>query len=275
MNTRKIITFIVISFGISWLIWLPNVLSHNFDVGWKHSDWLHILGGLGPFMGAILTTYIFDRSTGVKAFFKHQLFALPKLKWLLISIGMTIGFFLAPYLFLGIFKHEWIDLSVLGLNSKLPFTNPILIWLLWCLFYGMGEESGWRGFLLPELTKKYKARTATIFVVLAWAPWHLPVFFYDKDLGNMGIGGTIGWAVGLAFGSALMGWLVKQSKWVLLPVILWHGTFNFFTTSDQLDYLVPSVMSTLVMVAVIWILLAYDADFRRRRRASQNRIREK
>lgn len=66
MNNRKIIVFILISFGISWSIWLPNVLSHNFQIGWEHSDWLHILGGLGPFLGVIITTFIFDNSQGVK-----------------------------------------------------------------------------------------------------------------------------------------------------------------------------------------------------------------
>jgi hypothetical protein len=44
-------------------------------------------------------------------------------------------------------------------------------------------------------------------------------------------------------------------------VILWHGTFNFFTTSDQLDFLIPSIMSTLVMVVVVWILIIYDSNF--------------
>jgi membrane protease YdiL (CAAX protease family) len=261
MNNRKIIIFILISFGISWLIWLPNVFSQHFDVAWKHSDFLHILGGLGPFLGAIFTTYIFDKSQGIKAFFKNKIFALPKLKWLLIGFGMTILFFLVPYLFLGVSKNEWIDLSLLGMNSKLPISNPLLIWILWCIFYGLGEESGWRGFLLPELSKKYKIRTSTLLVALVWAPWHLPVFFYDKDLGNMGLGGIIGWVVGLTFGSVLLGWLVKQSKWTLLPVILWHGTFNFFTTSDQLDFLIPSIMSTLVMVVVVWILIIYDSNF--------------
>jgi hypothetical protein len=77
----------------------------------------------------------------------------------------------------------------------------------------------------------------------------------------MGVGGTIGWVVGLTFGSMLLGWLVKQSKWILLPVILWHGTFNFFTTSDKIDYLVPSMMSTLVIITVVWILIIYDSDF--------------
>jgi hypothetical protein len=47
MNKKKLITFVVLAYGISWLIWTPNVLAHNFDVTWKFSKWLHIVGGLG------------------------------------------------------------------------------------------------------------------------------------------------------------------------------------------------------------------------------------
>ena len=260
MNKKKIITFILITYGISWMIWLPNVLSQNCNVGLRHSDWLHLLGGLGPFLGAIITTYIFDKKKGVKEYFKNKLFSLPKPKWILIGIGMPILFFLIPFLFLGIFKGNWLDFSQLGLNSKLPFTNPLLIWLLWCFFYGVGEESGWRGLLFPELTNKFNARISTLYVALIWALWHLPIFFYDKDFISMGIGGTIGWLVGLIFGSLLLGWLVKQANWNLLPLILWHGTFNFFSASDKIDYLYPAIISTLVIIISIWIGLKYGKD---------------
>jgi len=58
MNKKKLITFVVIAYGISWLIWLPNVLAAHFNVKWEHSNWLHIAGGLGPFLSAIITTGI-------------------------------------------------------------------------------------------------------------------------------------------------------------------------------------------------------------------------
>jgi preprotein translocase subunit SecE len=76
----------------------------------------------------------------------------------------------------------------------------------------------------------------------------------------MGLGGTIGWLVGLIFGSLLLGWLVKQANWNLLPVILWHGTFNFFSASDKIDYLYPTIISTLVIIVSIWIGLKYGKD---------------
>jgi membrane protease YdiL (CAAX protease family) len=204
MDKKRLITFIVFTYGISWLIWLPNVLAHNFKVGWEFSAWLHIAGGLGPFIGAVITTYLFERKAGVAEYFKDKLFTIPKFKWILVGFGMPVVFFLIAVLIVGIFTGDWVVFSELGLNAKLPITNPLLIWLLWCFFYGLGEEGGWRGFLFPEFIKGFQARIATLYVALIWAPWHLPVFFYDKDLSMMGLFGTVGWLVGHIIGSLLL-----------------------------------------------------------------------
>lgn len=77
MNRKRLVAFVVAAYGISWLIWLPNVLAHNFDVRWEMSNWLHIAGGLGPFLGAIITTYLFDKKDGLVRFLRARLFALP------------------------------------------------------------------------------------------------------------------------------------------------------------------------------------------------------
>jgi membrane protease YdiL (CAAX protease family) len=257
MNRAKIVTFIVLSYGISWLIWGRQALDYQLELGWTISKWNHLLGGLGPFLAAVLTTAIFDQGAGLKAYFREKLWTLPAPRWLLIGWGLPIVFFLVAFVLFGIFQGEWVRFADLGQNAKLPSTNPFLVWLLWCVCYGLGEEGGWRGFLLPELTKRFQARTAALLLALVWAPWHLPIFFYDKDLSTMGVGGTIGWVVGLTFGSLLLAWIVIQSRWNLWPVILWHGTFNFFTTSERLDPLFPAVMSMLVILLVVWVARTY------------------
>jgi membrane protease YdiL (CAAX protease family) len=263
MNKKKIFVFIFISYGFSWLVWGRQALNHNLQLGWEIAPWNHLIGGLGPLIGAIATAFIFEQQAGVKKYFREKLFTFPSAKWLLIGVGMPIVFFVIPLLFLGLWKNEWVAFSDIGLNSKVPLTNTFAIWLMWCFFYGLGEEGGWRGFLFPEFCKTYNARISTLYTAAIWAPWHLPIFFYDKDFQAMGVFGVVGWVVGLTFGSLLLGWLVKQSQWSLWPVILWHGTFNLFTTSDLINPLYPAVMSSLVMVVVIWIARRYGGDLER------------
>lgn len=260
MDKKRILTFILVAYGISWLIWMPNVVSYHFSESKEINNWLHITGGLGPMLSAFITVLVFDKWMGLKKFFTEKFIKIAKPKYLLIGVGMPILFFLIATFIVRLITGEWVNISDIGLNAKVPITNQLIIWLIWTVFYGIGEETGWRGFLFPEFTKKSKARIATLYTALIWAPWHLPVFFYDKDFMAMGFVGTIGWVVGLIFGSLLLGWLVKKSEWNLWPVILWHGTFNFFTTSDRIDVMFPSLMSMIIILMVIWITKRYGEN---------------
>ena len=42
------------------------------------------------------------------------------------------------------------------------------------------EEPGWRGFLQPALEKKFSMLIASSITGLAWACWHIPLWFYDR-----------------------------------------------------------------------------------------------
>jgi membrane protease YdiL (CAAX protease family) len=257
---KRIITFVLLAYSISWTIWLPNLIAHNFAVSWESSRWLQISGGLGPFLAALITTAIYGGKTGLVAYFKDKFLTFPGWKWILVGLGLPVLFFLVAALLLGLFSGNWVNLADLGLNSKLPTANLLVIWMTWCFFYGLGEEGGWRGFLFPEFIKNHKARISTLYVAAIWAPWHLPLFFYDKDFSTMGWFGSLGWLVSLVFGSFLMGWLVKSARFNLWPVILWHGTFNFFTASDQIDPLLPGLISAQVILFVLWLARRYDKN---------------
>jgi uncharacterized protein len=42
----------------------------------------------------------------------------------------------------------------------------------------MGEELGWRGFLLSHLERRLSPRVAAVVMAITWALWHLPAFFF-------------------------------------------------------------------------------------------------
>ena len=49
-----------------------------------------------------------------------------------------------------------------------------LVNLIPAMVFSLGEEIGWRGFLVPELTQWVGFRNASLLSGMLWAVWHLP-----------------------------------------------------------------------------------------------------
>lgn len=80
--------------------------------------------------------------------------------------------------------------AILAYMNKSPFTWPDFKFIadplsptFWFLFLtslffdggGLLEETGWRGFALPEMQKKYTPLKAAIGLGVLWSLWHIPV----------------------------------------------------------------------------------------------------
>jgi uncharacterized protein len=92
----------------------------------------------------------------------------------------------------------------------------------------LGEEIGWRGLLVPELSKVTSFTGTALISSIIWALWHFPILF----LGGYN-GGTPGWYSGLCFTALVMGigtvfaWLRLKSGSVW-PAMILHASHNLF-----------------------------------------------
>src|SRR5262249_58446417 len=43
----------------------------------------------------------------------------------------------------------------------------------------LGEEIGWRGFLVPELAKRYSFTATSVLSGVIWALWHVPIIVFS------------------------------------------------------------------------------------------------
>ena len=89
-----------------------------------------------------------------------------------------------------------------------------------------GEELGWRGYLLPKLTKGLSKFSATIITGLIWGIWHIPIILSGYNYGGehplLGSLAMIVFCVIIGVFSAFLFYKVK-SIWV--PVIF-HASIN-------------------------------------------------
>jgi len=123
------------------------------------------------------------------------------------------------------------------------------------LAYGVGEETGWRGFLLPRLQSRRSALAATALLTLAWAAWHVPMFAYRFDFGVVEV---VGFFVGLFAGAVWLTALYPGSGGSVFVVAAWHATWNAVNIlALPVSMVVVATMSTLVMVAAVLVVAVW------------------
>ena len=88
----------------------------------------------------------------------------------------------------------------------------------------LGEEPGWRGFLLPWLRRRVGALRATLVVWIVWLAWHVPLFWVP-GAGQQEIP-PLEFAVALLPYAVMATWLYESSHHSILIAALLHTSIN-------------------------------------------------
>ncbi len=266
-----VVVFVFLAYGISWFVWLPLLLNTRFHL--FVLPFQQHLAAYGPLAAGLITTSIFSGKTGRMEYMRKG-FRFPKrIIWYVFSIAVPAAFFFlsaaGKTLIFGSFPDmENFTVAVFAQNGTGIFNIPAFLWgvpqriivnmILWTVTYGIGEETGWRGFLFRHFQKRQLAYTAALITAVFWAGWHLPLFFFDPDFMQMAGFGIVGWLVSLASGSVLLSWMTLNAKGSIIPAILWHGTFN--TIVSGADFFVSGFCSMAVIAAAALIRIGSGQD---------------
>lgn len=248
---KQLLTFFGLAYLISWAIWLPlygPVFGLN---GLPVLPFNHGIGGLGPMIAAFLTTFIFLKKEGLKTLLEKCLQTRPMIY---LAIALFSPFVLAVFaLIISYFMDKNpIHLSELWRTKEFPQFNLATFFMYNLLFFGFGEEVGWRGFALPRFQEKVSPLVASILLTLLWALWHLPLFFYRPGYVSMGAAGIIGWIFSLLTGSILLTWLFNSTRGSILICAVFHSTIDVAFTADFAD---RKVMNYLGLLITVWGIL--------------------
>jgi uncharacterized protein len=145
-----------------------------------------------------------------------------------------------------------------GRFNGLPELGVPGVWAMLAVVNGFGEETGWRGFAIPALQRRFSPLCASLILAPLWALWHLPFFFVLATFRDFGPAETIiGFLVGISCGSIVLTWLYNRSGGSILMVTLWLATFNLATGTAAAKGTIAAVVSTLVILQAL-ILVALD-----------------
>jgi len=140
----------------------------------------------------------------------------------------------------------------------------------------LGEEMGWRGFLVPELARRYSFTATAVLSGAIWAAWHVPIIVfagYNAGTGWYGLAVVVANMIGLSF---ILTWLRLKSGSLWTGVIL-HASSNHFIQhffdpmtayTDRAKYILGEF--GIGFTLVVALLAAYF--WRRRAEVAQTRV---
>lgn len=166
---KPVVLFLVLAYGIAWILWLPLVLGPLGLHLTKYNAYLPFFGSLGT-IGPLIASFLATRyEKGQWAMPSRLLPTMQRRSWfnlLTAPVLTVVAFVIIPYMYCIAPGHKLIPLH---------FLVPLLA--VWPNILGgpLEEEFGWRGFLLPRLAARIGNTWATLAVGILWASWHLPL----------------------------------------------------------------------------------------------------
>jgi membrane protease YdiL (CAAX protease family) len=133
----------------------------------------------------------------------------------------------------------------------------------------LGEEIGWRGYVLPRLQSRMSALSASLLIAPIWALWHLPLWL----TGEPGRTPTLytGFLVSAFALSIISTWVYNSTGGSLLMVVLAHATVNLPLTLVRDDLgaqaSVPVLLyfGLLIVAAIVVVIVAGPKHLSRKR----------
>ena len=193
---KRLITFIVITFVITWIVFLSIPIC-GLTYGKGLAVVIVMAAMFVPALSSVLTRLITKEGFGNMYLRPH--FRGHVRDYLLVYFGPTVLLFLSGLVYFLIFPGSF-DPGLTTLKEMLASSgnngttaSTLLIGqILIVVAVGpivniiptMGEELGWRGYLLPKMRIFLSDRNALVITGVIWGIWHLPVIAMGHNYGT-------------------------------------------------------------------------------------------
>ncbi|WP_181063385.1 CPBP family intramembrane glutamic endopeptidase [Nocardia nova] len=140
-------------------------------------------------------------------------FGVPMVAWIAYEISAALGWF-----------H--FDLSTVGTNLVVAMIiESLTTMIVGAVPLTLGEEIGWRGWLLPHVISRFGTPVALIATGVIWALWHAPLTLLGYGFTDIGAWSALAYIPFCVTFGAVLGWLRLRSG-SIWPAAVGHAAWN-------------------------------------------------
>ncbi|MFJ7736455.1 lysostaphin resistance A-like protein [Lysinibacillus sp. NPDC097287] len=114
----------------------------------------------------------------------------------------------------------------------------------------LGEELGWRGFVLNELQKRFSPLKSAIIVGLTWGFWHAPLWLMSGYSGLQLVQYIICFLSAIVAISIIITAFYNLNHNLIISIMI-HQLFNYF-----MGIQVGNILNTLTVTSVLYLIVA-------------------
>lgn len=241
--------FFVLTFGLSWIIWVPQAAGALGLVGLEipPESPLNLFAVWGPALAAIILCALIAGRSGVQRLLRPLGRWRVGAWWYVLVLLFPAGLWILAALLDRLLGQTY-ELSPPLAQLGPQYALMLPFFALFAFPTALGEEIGWRGFALPRLQARYNALVSSLILGSFWALWHVP---HNVGQGLVGASLIVALLYVLA-ASILFSWVYNSTEGSLLLVWLFHGAQTIT------GYVLPP-LPTFTDEVILWVLAAVVA----------------
>ena len=226
----RVAVYVVLVFALSATMWLPLIRAGTLTAGGGALTF-----GLMwcPAAAALLASLATRRPLAAIGWRLNA-------RWILVAVFAPIAYAVLAYGAVwalglgGVPDHEFLARlqARFGGTPGAAFGKYLgiqaTVGLLLSCVAGLGEEIGWRGFLVPELSRRLSFAKTSLLSGVVWSVWHYPVLLFAGYNGGTPAAWSLACFTVMVLGISFLFAASRLASGGVWPAAILHGSHNLF-----------------------------------------------